>query len=515
MEFPREVSDHLQRAFEKTARPICLLTNAEGVIQQVWGETEWCNLPGLLPGVDLLDAAPFLFGLLGREPATVDQLAVSGAVLTVHTIPTGSRGHYVALLDASEHHDSIRARQQTVNELRLLHASQQNLIARQKDLIGELVEARAELDHIRKDAERNSESKGRFIAMMSHEFRTPLASIINYAELAREANATENDVRRSIETITRSARHLTALIEAVLDEAQLDAGRMEVSESKFDLHEMLEELSAMMAPLAADKELAFVSLIDSAVPKFVRADDVKLRQILINLVGNAIKYTSDGGITVTTTYVEGRLVSSVADTGPGISDEDQERIFRAFERGSTPNRDSGAGLGLTISLRLAQLMGGEISLDSRLGQGCTVAVNLPVIVAEDPPGSEALAAPREESYADHSVSVLVCDDDEDMLALVEFYLHRAGYGLMTSSNGPDALSKALQYEPDMIVMDCNLPGMSGVECARILRKEGYSKPIVALTASKLSDDDRRPFTTCVEKGTSMHTLLAEIKSQTH
>ena len=124
-------------------------------------------------------------------------------------------------------------------------------------------------------------------------------------------------------------------------------------------------------------------------------------------------------------------------------------------------------------------------------------------------------APPEESYATKAISVLVCDDDEDMLALAEYYLHRAGYGLIVSTNGAEALSKALAYEPDIVLMDCNLPGMSGIETAAKLRRSGYSNPIVALTASKLSEEDKARFTSCFRKPAPMQELLAEIKSLTH
>ncbi len=516
MTFPQQVIEYLQKYFSTDARPACFQIDSNYRLINSWGDTRWCGLESAVVGSDMLQEAPYLFGLLDVVPRVIDFVSAGESVAHVHTIPDGSN-HFVVLLDAKRDHDSIQVQQQAVNELRLLHASQQRLIGRQRDLIGELVEAKTELDHHRKDAERSSSSKGQFIAMMSHEFRTPLASIVNYAELASEADVSENTMRKSVEAIARSAHHLNTLVEAVLDDARLDAGQIELRETDFDLHRLLDDLAAMMAPMAADKELSFACQIGEAVPKIIRADEVRLRQILINLLGNAVKFTDDGGIQLTTTYADGRLVSSVADTGPGISVEDQERVFRAFERGGTAGAEKGAGLGLAISLRLAQLMGGEISLDSTPGRGCTVAVNLPIAAgnAITDAQPEVLMAPPEESYATKAISVLVCDDDEDMLALAEYYLHRAGYGLIVSTNGAEALSKALAYEPDIVLMDCNLPGMSGIETAAKLRRSGYSNPIVALTASKLSEEDKARFTSCFRKPAPMQELLAEIKSLTH
>lgn len=517
MNFPQEVVDYLQRNFSADTRPVCLHIDSNYRLTESWGDSKWCGFESAKIGSDMLEYAPYLFESLDVMPNLIEFISTSsGCVAHIHTIPASS-GHYVVLLDAKNDHDSIQVQQQLVNELRLLHASQQRLIGRQRDLISELVEAKTELDHHRKDAERSSNSKGQFIAMMSHEFRTPLASIMNYAELASESDVSENTMHKSIEAIARSAHHLNALIEAVLDDARLDAGKIELQESDFDLHELLSDLSAMMAPMAADKELSFVCQIGETVPRRIRSDEVRLRQILINLLGNAIKFTDEGGIQLVTTYADGRLVSSVADTGPGISLEDQERVFRAFERGTRSRAEAGAGLGLTISLRLAKLMGGEISLDSTPGSGCTVAVNLPILMGRESraESSDALSAPPEESYATKPVSVLVCDDDEDMLALAEYYLHRAGYGLIVSTNGAEAFSKILAYEPDLVLMDCNLPGISGIETATRLRQRGYSKPIVALTASKLSEDDKACFTSYFRKPAAMQELLAEIKSLTH
>lgn len=516
MTFPESVVEYLQGKFTAEMTPVCFLIDTEYKVRKSWGDLAWCGLESIEPGDDVLDFAPYLYESIPNQHKTIEYISLPGGIVAhAHMVPA-EEGFYAVLLNAKQDHDFVQQHQQSVNEFRLLHSSQQRLITRQRDIISELVETKAELDHLRKEAERSSLSKGEFIAVMSHEFRTPLASIINYADLAIEPDATENSIHKSIEAITRSARHLTALVEAVLDEARLDAGQIELREAEFDLHDLLENLSAMMAPLAADKELSFSCAIDDAVPQRIYADEVRLRQILINLLGNAIKFTVDGGIQITTTYADGRLICSVADTGPGISGEDQERVFQAFERGSKQG-DVGAGLGLTISLQLAQLMGGEISLDSTPGQGCTVAVNLPVSVgkAQRDVVPEGLTAPPEESFASQSVSVLVCDDDEDMLSLVEYYLHRAGYGVVIATDGIDAVAKTLKYEPDIVLMDCNLPGLSGIEAVSQLREDGYEKPVVALTASKLSAEDRQRFTMSFRKPAPMQKLLAEIKALTH
>ncbi len=514
MNLPQQVVDYLQTDFAAEQRPFCFLVDGNFRLVDAWGDGGWCGLHDANAGADMLDIAPYLIGALESQPRKTSYITTpTGVVVHLVTIPHDDC-HYVVLLDAHEAHGALQEAQQSANELRLLQASQQRLIARQRDLIAELVEAKAELDHHRRDAERSSAGKSRFIAMMSHEFRTPLASIINYADLALEDDASNADLRKSVEAIARSGHHLSMLVDTILDEARLDAGQVQLRERNFDLYELLDDLAAMMAPLAAEKGLSFAVLLDADVPRHIHADDTCLRQILINLLGNAVKFTVEGGIRLTTTYGDKRLVATVSDSGPGISVTDQERVFRAFERGGDgSDNHNGAGLGLTITLQLAELMGGEITLDSLPGQGCTVSVHVPAPLPDSPVSKdEVLPTPAEATYAARGTSVLVCDDDEDMVALLEHYLHRAGYALIATRRGDEAVQKAIQYEPDIVIMDVNVPGTNGIDAAQALRSQGFSGPVVALTASSLADDDTAVFTRCFRKPTPMQELLLEIKA---
>lgn len=516
MELPQRVVDFLQREFLSETRPFCFSIDENFNLKETWGDGSWCGLDGIPAATDMRERAPFLVGVQTDEAQKFDFIETPGrVVVSIQVIPDDDQC-FVVLLDAREDHKSLQSKQQSVNELRLLHARQHKLITRQRELISELVETKAELDHHRRETERVSSNKSRFIAMMSHEFRTPLASIINYADLAAEENASDNDVQKSIETIARSARHLTSLVEAVLDDASLDAGQVELKEQNFDLYELLDDIGAMMAPMAAEKGLSFATFADPDLPRIVHADEIRLRQILINLLGNAVKFTVDGGVELLATHNDGRLIITVSDTGPGISVEDQERVFQAFERGSDKKK-TGAGLGLTITLRLIELMGGEVSLDSTPGEGCTVSVHVPAHTGDNGEAANApvLPTPSADTRATRPLSVLVCDDDEDMVALVEHYLHRSGYGLITSSDTAEAIAKTLKYAPDLVLMDCNVPGVGGVVAARVLREQGYENPIVALTASRLSDDDKSAFTRFFRKPAQMQELLTEIKRLTH
>ncbi len=519
MSWPVEVVEFLENEFRDSTKPFCILINGDGHLVDQWGDAQWCEHEDLEIGDDVLERDPFLHGCLDQTSLRLDFVSLKpGLVAHVRILPA-QRGHYAILLDAREEHDSIRQKQQTANELKLLHIGQRKLIARQRDLIAGLVEARAELDHRRKEAERVSRSRGRFIAMMSHEFRTPIASIVNYSDLALGAGVSSEELVKSVEAISRSGRHLASLVDAVLDEARLDAGQAALNDSDFDLYALLDDLTGMMAPLAAEKGLAFATRVDPDVPEFMHADHTRLRQILINLLGNAVKFTEQGGVELAVSFSNEHLAAVVHDTGPGIDLKDQERVFTAFERGTgSDDRAAGVGLGLTISMQLATLMGGDVSLDSAAGKGCTVSVHVPVSspVGRSQSDSTAFgAAPSEETAAEKATSVLLCDDDEDMIALVEHYLLRAGYGLMTAGDGEEAIEKALSFSPDLVLLDVNIPGMSGIDAAGQLRDRGYGGPIVALTASRLSRDEEGAFTRCFRKPAPMSELLADIKRLTH
>ncbi len=518
MSFPARILDYLHEAYYAKSRPCCLLLKRDLSLISISGNAAHYGLDEVTPGMDMSVHAPYLVGMPLDAQHELPFVNIGDGVSThIHFLPDGDHC-YVVLLDASEEHEQRFKEQQAKNEARLLQVNQQKLIARQRDLISELVEAKAELDHRRRDVERSSASKSRFIAMMSHEFRTPLASIINYAELALEDDVGERDRQKSLEAILRSGRHMNSMVDAVLDEARIEAGQIQLSERDFSLPDMLDDLAAIIAPLAAEKSLSFGAFLDEDVPAEIHADDVCLRQVLVNLLGNAVKFTEEGSIRLDVSFLDGRLVASVSDTGPGISAEDQERVFQAFERGEgTQGSQRGAGLGLAITLGLVKLMGGEVSLDSAPGKGCTVTVHVPIRAADNvaQETEPVLPSPKRKNMASQRASVLVCDDDADMIALVEFYLHRAGYGLLLASNGEEVVEKALDYRPDLVLMDVNMPKQSGVEAARELRKKGYSAPIVALTAGNLSDQDKDSFTAAFRKPVVMQELLGHIKELTH
>lgn len=512
---PDDIAEYLKSDFEKRRRPFCFMIDSEYRLQDWWGDAESHGFGRLRAGENMLDRAPYLFGHLGTATEVLPFVATArDHTVEMHVMP-GKARFQVVLIDASLEHDIQQQRQQTANEVRLLHLSQQNLIGRQRSLISELIEAKAELDHRRREAELNSANKSQFVAMMSHEFRTPLSSIINYADLALEEGTSVGDVRRSAEAIARASRHMHRLVDTVLDDAHLEAGQLKATERTFAVPALFDDLGAIMAPLAAEKALAFAIYLTEGVPDYLCADDVSLRQVFINLIGNAIKFTDAGGVRLDVDWKSDWLKVIVTDSGPGIDLVDQKRIFGAFERGDEAgNREiPGSGLGLTITLKLVRLMRGQVDLESEPGAGCKVRVLIPANVVEQAAGTEsAFPEPVEELHAVRPATILLCDDDEDLLALAEHYLHRAGYGLLVARDGEEAVSKALDCNPDLILMDINTPGLSGSEAASRLRKAGFSAPIVALTASDVRKLDNEDFTGTLRKPIQMPRLLAQVQS---
>ncbi|MDH3533015.1 MAG: ATP-binding protein [Gammaproteobacteria bacterium] len=515
MTFPDAILNYLQADFVRRRRPFCFLIDAEYRLRGFWGDAELHGFEELVTGENMLDRAPYILGHLGT---TLDVLpfvtTASGGTVEVHILP-GDACFHVVLMDSKTEHDFHQQRQQTANELRLLHTSQQTLIQQQRALIGELVEAKAELDHRRREAERTNASKSQFIAMMSHEFRTPLSSIINYADLALAKDTSVDNIRKSAEAIARASRHMNRLVDTVLDEAQLEAGRITLHERAFSLVALFDDIAAIMAPLAAEKGLSFGIYMNSDIPAHLLADDVCLRQILINLLGNAVKFTETGGVRLDVEWKQDQLSARVSDTGPGIAAVDQERIFQAFERAGDASRTNipGAGLGLSLSLRLARLMRGDIELSSAPGEGCSVNLMVPALLHPDSVDEEsALPEPDAEYRALRPATILLCDDDEDLLALAEYYLVRAGYGLLLARDGEEAVEKALAYHPDLVLMDINTPRLTGSAAAARLRAKGFAAPIIALTASDVRKLNSRDFTSSLRKPIQMPRLLAQIQS---
>ncbi len=355
--------------------------------------------------------------------------------------------------------------------------------------------------HMAEKALRASAARSEFIANVSHEMRTPLNSIVGFAEILLERNS-DPDTRRMLETVEHQSETLLKLIDDVLDESKMGAGRLELAPHPFDLMAMLDDVHSMGLVRAAERGISLTIDCPSNVPRWLFGDGLRLKQVLVNLVGNAIKFTHQGSVTLRARSQgpqEGRirLRLDVIDTGIGIPKDKQEKIFEQFAQadGSTTRCYGGTGLGTTISRNLVRLMGGELCLESESGQGSTFFFEI-----ELPTSSEAEVRALE-SYETHSdtlplqaARVLVAEDYEPNQQVVRAHLESAGHHVQIVENGLSALDAFSREKFDIILLDVQMPIMDGFEAARRMRQmecerrvehpdAGPPTPIIALTAN--------------------------------
>ncbi|NES94039.1 MAG: response regulator [Desertifilum sp. SIO1I2] len=353
------------------------------------------------------------------------------------------------------------------------------------------------LQQAKEAAEIASNSKSTFLANMSHELRTPLNAILGFAQiLNRDSNLTPQ-VQEYLQIIHRSGDHLLSLINDVLDLSKIEAGRTTLETSSFDLHTMLRSLWEMLRERAENRGLYLALTIADEVPQYIEADESKLRQVLINLLGNAIKFTPRGSVTLRVQAIASsprsvRLRFAVIDTGIGIAAQDLETIFEAFVQASSGKKMSqGTGLGLTISRKFVELMGGQLSVSSQESQGSTFAFEIPVSLACDvaslsPQTRQPTAlAPDQPAYR-----LLVVDDNAENRFLLVKILQDLGFQVNQASSGSEALALWESWQPDLIWMDIRMPDLDGYEVTQRIRStpKGQSAIIVALTAQASVSD---------------------------
>ena len=348
----------------------------------------------------------------------------------------------------------------------------------------------AELVKARDEAESANRAKSIFLANMSHELRTPLNAILGFSSLLREHGASEQQ-RRDLEVINSSGEHLLRLIDDVLDLARIEAGRIQLEMAPVDVGKVAEDVVNMILPRAADKGL-MVSLEALQSPLVVRTDPARLRQVLLNLLNNAVKFTEKGSVTLRTTATpasqpgEIRLVFEVEDTGEGIKAGDHAVIFDAFEQGAA-KRAEGAGLGLTISRQIVELMGGTIHVDSTPGHGSRFRMEIPVQRAE---ASDVSTAPNlgnviALAQGQPEYRILIVEDQQENWMVLERLLTYAGFQVHVANDGAAGVAEFRKLRPQFIWMDLRMPVMDGIEATRLIRASegGREVKIVAVTAS--------------------------------
>ena len=336
-------------------------------------------------------------------------------------------------------------------------------------------------------AEQASEAKTHFLATLGHEVRTPMTGVLGMSELLQ---ATPLDARQRghVDAIRRAGEHLLRLVNDALDLARIEAGRLDLADTDFALRPLLDEVAALMAPVAERKGLAFIDGLAADAPAALHGDRTRVQQILLNLVGNAIKFTEAGHVSLETSALAPQGVRFVvADTGPGLNAEQQSRLFRRFEQAEgarTASRYGGSGLGLAISQELAAAMGGCIAVDSEQGRGTRFIVELPLPHAD----IAAVTAPQATGVdAGASLALLLVEDDPIVAEVIQGLLRGQGHAVAHVAHGLAALSEIATRRFDAALLDLDLPGVDGLALARMLRAQGFAAPLLAVTAR--SDGD--------------------------
>ncbi len=354
-----------------------------------------------------------------------------------------------------------------------------------------LQSARLVAERARQQADQANQAKSRYISAISHELRTPLNSILGYAQLMGEDAAVPPHRKHAVHVIRRGGEHLLSLIDGTLDIARIESGKLTLNIRPMQFADAVHEVAGMFELQAAGKGLDFHFEAEGTLPEMVRADEKRLRQILINLLGNAIKFTASGHVTFRVRYAREMAGLEMEDTGPGLSAEELERIFEPFARAATPGPSApGAGLGLTIAKMLTDLMGGELTARSTPGVGSVFRVKLflPEMRSSGPAVPKPLPAAPRRAYAGPRRRVLVVDNEEADRELLVNLLEPLGFELRTAASGHDCLDLLVAgYRPDAILMDLAMPGIDGWETIRRLQQLQQIAPRVAIVSANAFD----------------------------
>lgn len=369
-------------------------------------------------------------------------------------------------------------------------------IQRQKRFVAELeIQVAKKTREIRNESQKLAKAnqvKSQFLANMSHEIRTPLTAIIGLSESIIEGDVQEQEAKPEVARIHNQSQHLLALLNDILDVTKIEENKLELRPYALNVATLMEEINDIFATQAEAKGLAFGILSQLPSNLTVYIDGLRLKQVLINLISNALKFTNEGQVDVIVSQQDSDLLFSVVDTGIGMSEKQAKRIFEVFTQADNTisRRFGGSGLGLAVSQKLAVLMKGELQVSSHLNKGSVFTFRLPIEVRESTT-SDGKQTTSNECLPQLSGNILLAEDHPDNRRFITRLLERIGFSVATASNGEKAITLFKQLPPDLVLLDIQMPVMDGIQTFKALREMGAKQPIVAITANVLAHDIER------------------------
>lgn len=361
----------------------------------------------------------------------------------------------------------------------------------------------AEIEATRIEAERASQAKSAFLANMSHEIRTPLGAIMGFVSLIKDSKVVQDaEVSNFLSIIDRNSHHLLRIIDDILDLTKVESGKMDIESVEFNLIEFLADFTSLAGMKARENGIVFDFVSNTSLPESIVSDPTRIRQILSNVVGNAIKFTERGRVELSVNYTQNQLEFKVTDTGRGITEDQRKFLFQAFSQAdsSTTRKFGGTGLGLILTKKLSQALGGDFLLvESQIGQGSIFKAELPIVVPEKVklvPLQTLKSNPTAETanFKLPSLSgfeVLLVEDSPDNQYLIQKMLEKTGANITLANNGAEGVELALTGKYKVVLMDIQMPIMDGHQAVKMLRSQGYQIPVVALTAHAMKDEGER------------------------